>query len=43
MNRAIVHQAGVRDVEFGARVKIVEFCNAYGCEIGDDHEPDRRW
>jgi acetyltransferase-like isoleucine patch superfamily enzyme len=31
-----VHQSGVRDVEFGARVKIVEPCNLYGCEIGDD-------
>ena len=29
-------QAGVRDVEFGARVKIVEPCNLYGCKIGDD-------
>jgi len=28
--------AGVRDVEFGARVKIVEPCNIYGCRIGDD-------
>jgi acetyltransferase-like isoleucine patch superfamily enzyme len=28
--------AGVRDVEFGARVKIVEPCNLYGCRIGDD-------
>jgi acetyltransferase-like isoleucine patch superfamily enzyme len=29
-------QAGVRDVQFGARVRIVEPCNLYGCEIGDD-------
>jgi acetyltransferase-like isoleucine patch superfamily enzyme len=29
-------QAGVRDVEFGARVGIVEPCNLYGCKIGDD-------
>jgi len=28
--------AGVRDVEFGERVKIVEPCNLYGCRIGDD-------
>ena len=36
MNRPEVHQAGVRDVEFGARVRIVEPCNLYGCKIGDD-------
>lgn len=27
---------GIRDVAFGARVKIVEPTNLYGCEIGDD-------
>ena len=27
---------GVRDVEFGARVKIVEPCNLYSCRIGED-------
>jgi acetyltransferase-like isoleucine patch superfamily enzyme len=36
VNRPDLHQAGVRDVEFGARVKIVEPCNLYGCTIGDD-------
>jgi acetyltransferase-like isoleucine patch superfamily enzyme len=36
VNRPDVHQAGVRDVEFGARVRIVEPCNLYGCTIGDD-------
>ena len=36
MNRPQIHQAGVRDVEFGARVRIVEPCNLYGCLIGDD-------
>ncbi len=36
MNQPQVHQSGVRDVEFGARVKIVEPCNLYGCKIGDD-------
>ena len=36
MNQPEIHQAGVRDVEFGARVKIVEPCNLYGCKIGDD-------
>jgi acetyltransferase-like isoleucine patch superfamily enzyme len=30
------HQAGVRDVKFGQRVKLVEPCNLYGCEIADD-------
>ena len=36
MNKPDMHQAGVRDVAFGARVKIVEPCNLYGCTIGDD-------
>jgi len=36
VNQPEVHQSGVRDVEFGARVKIVEPCNLYGCKIGDD-------
>jgi len=31
-----VHQASVRDVKFGQRVKLVEPCNLYGCEIADD-------
>jgi acetyltransferase-like isoleucine patch superfamily enzyme len=31
-----VRQVGVRDVQFGARVTIVEPCNLYGCAIGDD-------
>jgi acetyltransferase-like isoleucine patch superfamily enzyme len=31
-----IQHVGVRDVQFGARVKIVEPCNLYGCEIGDD-------
>jgi acetyltransferase-like isoleucine patch superfamily enzyme len=31
-----VHQVGVRDVKFGERVKMVEPCNLYGCEIADD-------
>jgi acetyltransferase-like isoleucine patch superfamily enzyme len=31
-----VHQSGIRDVDFGARVKLVEPCNLYGCRIGDD-------
>lgn len=36
MNRPDLHQAGIRDVSFGARVKVVEPCNLYGCTIGDD-------
>jgi acetyltransferase-like isoleucine patch superfamily enzyme len=36
VNRPEVLQSGVRDVAFGARVKIVEPCNLYGCTIGDD-------
>ncbi|MET4445549.1 acetyltransferase-like isoleucine patch superfamily enzyme [Bradyrhizobium sp. GM2.2] len=35
MNMPEVHQAGVRDVIFGAGVKLVEPCNLYGCVIGD--------
>jgi acetyltransferase-like isoleucine patch superfamily enzyme len=31
-----IRQAGVRDVEFGMRVSIIEPCNLYGCRIGDD-------
>ena len=36
MSQPEVHRAGLRDVEFGARVKIVEPCNIYGCRIADD-------
>jgi acetyltransferase-like isoleucine patch superfamily enzyme len=36
MSKPEVTQVGVRDVVFGARVKLVEPCNLYGCEIGDD-------
>ena len=36
MNRPELYQAGIRDVVFGARVKLVEPCNLYGCTIGDD-------
>ena len=31
-----IQHVGVKDVVFGARVKIVEPCNLYGCSIGDD-------
>jgi acetyltransferase-like isoleucine patch superfamily enzyme len=36
MSQPEVTHVSVRDVVFGARVKIVEPCNLYGCEIGDD-------
>ena len=36
MNRPELYQAGLRDVTFGVRVKLVEPCNLYGCTIGDD-------
>lgn len=36
MNRPQSNNVAVRDVTFGARVKIVEPCNLYNCEIGDD-------
>jgi acetyltransferase-like isoleucine patch superfamily enzyme len=36
VNEPDIRHVGVRDVKFGARVKIVEPCNLYGCEIGDD-------
>jgi acetyltransferase-like isoleucine patch superfamily enzyme len=31
-----LHQIGIRDVEFGVRVRLVEPCNLYCCKIGDD-------
>ena len=30
------HQVGIRDVDFGENVTIVEPCNLYGCTIGDN-------
>jgi acetyltransferase-like isoleucine patch superfamily enzyme len=36
VNLPDLRQAGIRDVEFGARVRVVEPCNIYGCKIGDD-------
>ena len=33
---ARVFKAAVVNVQFGARVKIVEPCNLYGCHLGDD-------
>jgi acetyltransferase-like isoleucine patch superfamily enzyme len=36
VNQPHIDQIGIREVEFGARVKLVEPCNIYGCKIGDD-------
>ena len=36
MSEPEVTHTAMRDVVFGVRVKIVEPCNLYGCEIGDD-------
>jgi acetyltransferase-like isoleucine patch superfamily enzyme len=36
MNEPDIDQVGVRNVEFGLRVRIVKPCNLYGCKIGDD-------
>jgi acetyltransferase-like isoleucine patch superfamily enzyme len=36
VNRPELQHAGIRDVQFGERVKVVEPCNLYGCEIADD-------
>jgi acetyltransferase-like isoleucine patch superfamily enzyme len=35
MHKPIYSQAGIKDVVFGANVKIVEPVNLYGCHIGD--------
>jgi acetyltransferase-like isoleucine patch superfamily enzyme len=36
VNNPTLKQAGMRDVVFGRNVTVVEPCNLYGCEIGDD-------
>lgn len=36
MTQPAISQVGVRNVEFGERVQIVEPCNLYGCTIDDD-------
>ena len=36
MNEPIKYSTGIRDVQFGANVRIVEPCNLYGCKLGDD-------
>ena len=32
----IISSAGIKDVQFGVNVKVVEPVNIYGCSIGDD-------
>ncbi|WP_426424247.1 acyltransferase [Bradyrhizobium genosp. A] len=36
MSRVELQKAGIRNVAFGARVRVVEPSNLYGCTIGDD-------
>jgi len=36
MNKPAIYQAQIRDVQFGANVKVVEPVNVYECIIGDD-------
>lgn len=36
MNVPTRHQAGIKDVQFGDRVTVIEPVNLYGCKIGDD-------
>ena len=36
MNTPKLLQAGIKDVAFGANVKVVQPVNLYGCSIGDD-------
>lgn len=35
-NLPVLIEAGIRDVSFGAGVKVVQPTNLYGCKIGDD-------
>ena len=36
MNRPKIIHAGIREVSFGTNVTLVQPCNLYECEIGDD-------
>jgi acetyltransferase-like isoleucine patch superfamily enzyme len=36
MNQPNLKQTNIRDVAFGKNITVVEPCNLYGCEIGDD-------
>jgi acetyltransferase-like isoleucine patch superfamily enzyme len=35
-NEPLIRSAGIVDVVFGRNVRLVQPCNLYGCEIGDD-------
>ena len=35
-NEPTLSKAGIKDVQFGRSVRVVEPCNLYGCVIGDD-------
>lgn len=35
MNEPVIRKVGIRDVEFGAAVTLIEPVNLYGCTIGD--------
>jgi acetyltransferase-like isoleucine patch superfamily enzyme len=36
MNQPNLKKTGIRDVAFGRNVTVIEPCNLYGCQIGDD-------
>jgi acetyltransferase-like isoleucine patch superfamily enzyme len=36
MNKPILFQSKIKDVEFGVNVKVVEPVNIYGCKVGDN-------
>ncbi len=36
MTKPEILETGIKDVQFGARVKLVQPVNLYGCSIGDD-------
>lgn len=36
MNKPTIYQSQIKDVKFGANVKVVEPLNIYGCEIGEN-------
>ena len=36
MNKPIIYQSQIKDVKFGANVKLIEPLNLYGCEIGEN-------
>lgn len=35
MNEPILYKSGIKNVTFGSEVKVIEPCNLYGCQIGD--------